>query len=130
VLCDREPVGRWVDGRAVLLGDAAHPTLQYMAQGACMAMEDGVCLADEVAAHPGRLDAALEAYRARRVLRTARVQLQSRAVGEHIFHPDGVHAQLRNAIMRAKTPVEWYETLAWLYGGYKQDAAGDSRAAA
>jgi salicylate hydroxylase len=130
VLCDREPVERWVDGRAVLLGDAAHPTLQYMAQGACMAMEDGVCLAEEVAAHPGRLDAALEAYRAQRVLRTARVQLQSRAVGEHIFHPDGVHAQLRNAIMRAKTPAEWYDTLAWLYGGYKQNAASDNRAAA
>jgi salicylate hydroxylase len=58
------------------------------------------------------------------------VQLQSRAVGEHIFHPDGVHAQLRNAIMRAKTPAEWYDTLAWLYGGYKQNAASDNRAAA
>jgi salicylate hydroxylase len=130
VLCDREPVERWVDGRAVLLGDAAHPTLQYMAQGACMAIEDGVCLADEVAAHPGNLDAALEAYRARRILRTARVQLQSRAIGEHIFHPDGVHAQLRNAIMRARTPAEWYDTLAWLYGGFQQDATSAKRAAA
>jgi salicylate hydroxylase len=117
VLCDREPVARWVDGRAVLLGDAAHPTMQYLAQGACMAMEDSVCLAEQVAAHPGRLDAALEAYRARRVLRTARVQLQSRAIGEHIYHPDGVHAALRNAIMRAKSSEDWYDTLAWLYGG-------------
>jgi salicylate hydroxylase len=117
VLCDRDPVERWVDGRAALLGDAAHPTLQYLAQGACMAMEDAVCLAEQVAAHPDSLDAALEAYRARRVLRTARVQLQSRAVGEHIYHPDGVHAQLRNAIMGAKTPAEWYDVLDWLYGG-------------
>jgi salicylate hydroxylase len=117
VLCDRDPVDRWVDGRAALLGDAAHPTLQYMAQGACMAMEDGVCLAEAVAAHPGRLDAALEAYRAKRVLRTARVQLLSRAIGEHVYHPSGVHAQLRNAIMGAKTPADWYEDLAWLYGG-------------
>jgi salicylate hydroxylase len=130
VLCDRDPVERWVDGRAVLLGDAAHPTLQYMAQGACMAIEDGVCLAEEVAAHPGNLDAALEAYRGRRVLRTARVQLQSRALGEHVFHPDGVHAQLRNAIMGARTPAEWYDTLAWLYGGFQQDATGGNRAAA
>ena len=38
VLCDREPVEKWVDGRAVLLGDAAHPMLQYFAQGACMAL--------------------------------------------------------------------------------------------
>ena len=130
VLCDRDPVEHWVDGRVALLGDAAHPTLQYFAQGACMAMEDGVCLADEVAAHPGRLDAALEAYRSRRVLRTARVQLQSRAIGDHIYHPAGAHAQLRNSIMRAKTPAEWYDILAWLYGGDKQGAASDSRVAA
>jgi salicylate hydroxylase len=117
VLCDRDPVDRWVDGRAALLGDAAHPTLQYMAQGACMAMEDGVCLADAVAAHPARLEDALEAYRAHRVLRTARVQLLSRAIGDHVFHPSGVHAQLRNAIMGAKTPADWYDELAWLYGG-------------
>ena len=94
-----------------------------------MAMEDGVSLAEEVAAHPGRVGAALEAYRAQRVLRTARVQLQSRAIGEHIYHPAGVHAQLRNAIMRAKTPAQWYDELAWLYGGDKQGAAS-ARAAA
>ena len=50
VLCDREPVEKWVDGRVVLLGDAAHPMLQYMAQGACMAMEDAVCLSHMVEA--------------------------------------------------------------------------------
>ena len=49
VLCDREPTDKWVDGRVALLGDAAHPMLQYMAQGACMAMEDAVCLADSLA---------------------------------------------------------------------------------
>jgi salicylate hydroxylase len=117
VLCDREPVARWVDGRVALLGDAAHPMLQYMAQGACMALEDAVCLADQIGAHPGRMEAALEAYRDRRVLRTARVQLMSRALGEHVYHPAGAHAALRNSIMSAKTSAEWYETLAWLYGG-------------
>ena len=49
VLCDRDPIDQWVDGRVALLGDAAHPMLQYMAQGACMAMEDAVCLADSLA---------------------------------------------------------------------------------
>ena len=44
VLCDRDPVERWIDGRVALLGDAAHPMLQYFAQGACQAMEDAVCL--------------------------------------------------------------------------------------
>ena len=116
VLCDREPTERWVDGRVTLLGDAAHPMLQYMAQGACMAMEDAVCLAHMVAEHPGNIETALKAYRDRRVLRTARVQIQSRALGDHIYHPGGPHAALRNAIMRNKTQEDWYEDLAWLYG--------------
>jgi 2-polyprenyl-6-methoxyphenol hydroxylase-like FAD-dependent oxidoreductase len=117
VLCDREPVDKWTDGRVALLGDAAHPMLQYMAQGACMAMEDAVCLAHMVEAFPDDFERALEAYRSRRVLRTTRVQLQSRAIGEHVYHPDGAHAQLRNGIMRAKTQEDWYDTLEWLYGG-------------
>ncbi len=119
VLCDRDPVSNWVDGRVALLGDAAHPMMQYMAQGACMAMEDAVALADEMAAHGGDVEPALEAYRQRRVTRTARMQLQSRAVGEHVFHPDGVHAQLRNEIMRAKSTEDWHDTLAWVYDGPK-----------
>ncbi|MCR0981979.1 3-hydroxybenzoate 6-monooxygenase [Roseomonas populi] len=116
VLCDRDPVERWVDGRVALLGDAAHPTLHYLAQGACMAMEDAVVLSQEMEAHAGAPEAALEAYRRRRVLRTARVQLQSREVGDHIYHPSGPHAALRNAIMSAKSREEWYDAIAWLYG--------------
>ena len=117
VLCDRDPVEHWVDGRVALLGDAAHPMMQYFAQGACMAMEDGVCLAEMVAAHPDRIEPALEAYRQQRVLRTARVQLQSRAISDHIYHPAGAHAQLRNAMLRAKSAEQFYDGLAWLYGG-------------
>ncbi len=117
VLCDREPVENWVDGRVALLGDAAHPMLQYMAQGACMAMEDAVCLAHMMEAHQGAIEPALKAYNAHRVLRTARVQLQSRAIGEHVYHPAGAHAALRNAIMATKTQDEWYDAVAWIYGG-------------
>jgi salicylate hydroxylase len=117
VLCDRDPVETWVDGRVALLGDAAHPMMQYFAQGACMAMEDAVCLADEMQGHAGDIGAALERYRARRVVRTARVQLQSRAIGDHIYHPAGAHAQVRNAIMASKTSQDYYDHLAWLYGG-------------
>ncbi|MGG5886478.1 3-hydroxybenzoate 6-monooxygenase [Falsiroseomonas sp. HC035] len=120
VLCDRDPIEGWVEGRVALLGDAAHPTLQYLAQGACMAMEDAVCLAQSLSAHQGEVAPALEAYRAQRVLRTARVQLQSRAVGDHIYHPAGAHAALRNAVMAAKSQDQWYDTLAWLYGGPTQ----------
>ena len=75
VLCDRDPVEHWVDGRVALLGDAAHPMLQYFAQGACMAMEDAVCLGHMLAHASRPTEAALEAYRAQRLLRTARVQL-------------------------------------------------------
>jgi 2-polyprenyl-6-methoxyphenol hydroxylase-like FAD-dependent oxidoreductase len=117
VLCDREPTDKWVDGRVALLGDSAHPMLQYMAQGACMAMEDAVCLADALASHDSDFEAGLASYRDRRVLRTAHVQLMSRAMGDHVYHPAGPHALLRNAIMGSKTQKQWYETLDWLYGG-------------
>ena len=116
VLCDREPVSNWRDGRVVLLGDAAHPMLQYFAQGACMAMEDAVCIATELSGTPD-VETAFATYQAKRSLRTARVQLQSRWIGEHIYHPAGGHAALRNAIMRSKTPTEWYDSVEWLYGG-------------
>src|SRR3954469_24806093 len=116
VLCDRDPVERWVDGRVALLGDAAHPMLQYFAQGACQAMEDAVCLSHML----GQYDdyaVALEHYRTQRFPRTARVQLLSRAIGEHIYHPSGEHARLRNAIMRSKTQEDYFGHLSWLYGG-------------
>jgi len=116
VLCDREPVGNWVKGRVALLGDAAHPTLQYMAQGACMALEDGVCLAAAMMELDGDAQAALPLYNQRRSLRTARIQIQSRMIGEHIYHPTGPHAALRNAHMRSRTPEQWYDAIAWLYG--------------
>jgi 3-hydroxybenzoate 6-monooxygenase len=118
VLCDRDPVENWVDGKVALLGDAAHPMLQYMAQGACMAMEDAVALAACLAGPGAAPEKALLAYRDRRLTRTARVQLQSRQVGEHIYHPAGAHAKLRDEIMRAKTAAQWYDALAWLYGGH------------
>jgi 2-polyprenyl-6-methoxyphenol hydroxylase-like FAD-dependent oxidoreductase len=117
VLCDRDPAERWVDGRVALLGDAAHPMLQYFAQGACQAMEDAVCLSHMLSQFPDDHAAALEAYRIKRFPRTARVQLLSRAIGEHIYHPSGEHARLRNAIMSAKTSKDYYRDLAWLYGG-------------
>ncbi len=117
VLCDRDPVLNWTDGRVTLLGDAAHPTLQYMAQGACMAMEDAVCLSHEVEAAKGDVPRAFETYRQKRVHRTARIQIQSRMIGDHIYHPDSGHAALRNAIMRSMTATDYYDSLQWLYGG-------------
>jgi salicylate hydroxylase len=120
VLCDRDPVDRWVDGRVALLGDAAHPMLQYMAQGACQAIEDAVCLADMVGDDAEPIQRQLEGYQVRRYLRTARVQLMGREMGDHVFHPAGAHAALRNAIMSAKTPNQWMDELSWLYAPVDQ----------
>lgn len=117
VLCDRDPVLNWVDGRVALLGDAAHPTLQYMAQGACMAMEDAVCVAHEVGLAGENFPMAFESYRKKRVHRTARIQIQSRLMGDHIYHPAGGHAALRNAMLRAMSEQDYYDSLQWLYGG-------------
>jgi 2-polyprenyl-6-methoxyphenol hydroxylase-like FAD-dependent oxidoreductase len=117
VLCDRDPVENWIDGRVTLLGDAAHPMLQYFAQGACMALEDAVCLSHMLGSHPDDHEAALAQYSAQRFPRTARVQMMSRAIGEHIYHPNGEHARLRNAIMSAKSSEDYYRDLGWLYGG-------------
>ena len=123
VLCDRDPVSNWVDGRVALLGDAAHPTLQYFAQGACMALEDGVCLAHMAEKHADSLETALVAYNRQRAVRTARIQIGSRLLGEYVYHPAGALAEMRNATMRAKTPEMWYDQLQWLYGGTGLTAA-------
>jgi len=116
VLCDREPVRDWSKGRVTLLGDAAHPMLQYLAQGACMATEDAVCLADQAAAQPDDLPAAFRAYVQQRYLRTARVQIMARVYGD-VYHARGPAAELRNQLLGPRTPQDAYEGIAWLYGG-------------
>jgi 2-polyprenyl-6-methoxyphenol hydroxylase-like FAD-dependent oxidoreductase len=115
VTCDRNPIERWVDGYVALLGDAAHPMLQYFAQGACMALEDAVCLAEKLNDRPDSIQGALQDYRSERLLRTARVQLQSRELGDHVYHPSGVHALLRNQIMRDMNFEKFCDSLSWLY---------------
>jgi salicylate hydroxylase len=75
---DRDPLPQWTRGRVTLLGDAAHPTMPTLAQGANMAIEDGYVLARSLVRHADDIDAALAAYVAERQPRTARVTLQSR----------------------------------------------------
>lgn len=114
---DRDPVANWIDGRVVLLGDAAHPMMQYLAQGACQALEDAVCLSHEFEACAGDINRVFANYQAKRIVRTARVQLMSRVAGEHVWHPGGPHAAVRNAILR-KMPIEdLYGRMQWLWGG-------------
>jgi 3-hydroxybenzoate 6-monooxygenase len=116
VLCDREPVKNWTQGRVTLLGDSAHPMLQYLAQGACMATEDAVVLADKVAASPDDLPAAFAAYQNERYLRTGRVQLMARVYGE-FYHARGVTAELRDMAISGRTPQQSYDGISWLYAG-------------
>src|SRR5665213_2389017 len=116
VLCDREPVKNWTKGNVTLLGDAAHPMLQYLAQGACMATEDAVILAEKVAGSPDDLPAAFHAYQQARYLRTARTQIMARVYGE-FYHARGVAAELRDMAVGGRTEQQAREGIAWLYGG-------------
>ena len=114
VMRDREPVRHWSRGRVTLLGDAAHPMLQYLAQGACMAMEDAVCLADCMAAESDSIERAFLAYQEARYLRTTRVQLTSRLYG-HVYHAEGASADLRNVFLKSRTAEQTFESMAWIY---------------
>jgi 3-hydroxybenzoate 6-monooxygenase len=89
--------------------------LQYFAQGACMALEDAIWLAEELDERKGDIAHALDRYRNARLLRTARVQLQARELGTHVYHPAGVHALLRNQLIRETSLERFCENLAWLY---------------
>jgi 3-hydroxybenzoate 6-monooxygenase len=112
---DREPIAQWSFGRTTLLGDAAHPTLQYLAQGACMAMEDAVTLGEALRACDNDLGRAFALYQRSRVARTARVVLSAREMGR-IFHAQGVERLVRNDLWRGRTPERFYDAMEWLYG--------------
>ncbi len=114
---DRDPIRRWHKGRVVLLGDAAHPTLQSLAQGACMAIEDGVCLADCVAAAGHDFEAALCRYERARTLRTARVTVESRYIWD-VYHADGISRDVYWQMMGERTEADTFQCLAWLYDGF------------
>jgi 2-polyprenyl-6-methoxyphenol hydroxylase-like FAD-dependent oxidoreductase len=116
VLCDREPVRKWSKGRVTLLGDSAHPMLQYLAQGAGMAFEDAVVLAEAVEASGDDFAAAFERYNDARYLRTARCQITARIYGA-VFHAGGVAREIRNMTLAPRTPEQAYESMRWLYEG-------------
>jgi salicylate hydroxylase len=112
---DREPIGQWTFGRATLLGDAAHPTTQYMAQGACMALEDAVTLGQALQASGHDWQRALNLYQHSRIARTARIVLSGREMGR-VYHAKGVERLVRNDLWRGRTPERFYDAVQWLYG--------------
>jgi 2-polyprenyl-6-methoxyphenol hydroxylase-like FAD-dependent oxidoreductase len=113
---DREPLAVWTRGRIALLGDAAHPMLQYLAQGACQAIEDADALARALAACPGPqlTGQALARYARTRAPHAARVQRNARTWGD-IWHVSGVGALLRDELFRRR-PADDYRYTDWLYG--------------
>ena len=117
-ISDRDPVRHWHKGRVALLGDAAHPTLQSLAQGACMAIEDAFCLAGLIHAARNDVSAAFGRYERARLLRTARVQLESRALWE-FYHAEGIAREVRNASTADWSEEHMFKCLAWLYDGFE-----------
>jgi salicylate hydroxylase len=111
---DKEPIGTWVFGRATILGDAAHPTTQYMAQGACMAMEDAVTLGEALRVTNKDWDAALALYQKNRVTRTARIVLSGREMGR-LYHAMGVERLIRNSLWKGRSQERFYDAIEWLY---------------
>ncbi len=116
-LYEAGPFPRWSHGRVTLLGDAAHPTLPFMAQGGAMALEDAVVLAEELARDgaQGNVAAALAAYEARRQTRTAAVVAAARR-NDRIFHLSGLAAAARNAAMRVLPGGRVMAGYDWIYG--------------
>jgi len=116
---DRDPISTWVHGRIALLGDAAHPPLQYMAQGAVMAIEDGWVLGQHVARLTDRIgrvdwDGALTAYEAVRPEHCRRVVTTARDWGK-LWHLDGEERVQRNAVLTPRQ-VDDYAWIDWIYG--------------
>jgi len=116
MLLHREPVDNWTQGRVTLLGDAAHFMLQYMAQGAAMAMEDAVALASAVDAAGGDFEKAFPEYQRMRLVRASRVQISANRLIGQIFHvPDGVERRVRNAMFGGRSPDSFYSALDWVF---------------
>ncbi|MDB5901036.1 MAG: salicylate hydroxylase [Ramlibacter sp.] len=112
---DKDPIATWVFGRATILGDSAHPTTQYMAQGGCMALEDAVTLGEALRVSDNDWDRALPLYQRNRVTRTARIVLSAREMGR-LFHVQGVERLVRNSLWKGRSQERYYDALEWLYG--------------
>ena len=114
---DRNPVRHWHKGRVVLLGDAAHAPLQSLAQGACMAIEDGLCLGELIHTANDDFVTAFRRFETLRVTRTARVQLESRAIWDWLLHAEGIARDVRNATVAEWDEAHIFDRLSWLYDG-------------
>ncbi|MFI5958990.1 FAD-dependent oxidoreductase [Cryptosporangium sp. NPDC051539] len=113
-IVDRDPLPTWTAGRAVLIGDAAHPMLQYLGQGACQALEDAVALAHAVGPGPGDVPVALAAYERQRIGKASRCQRSARPWGEVWHTDDQAMLGLRRRVFGGRNADD-YSELDWLY---------------
>jgi salicylate hydroxylase len=104
-LFDRDPLPEWSQRRITLLGDAAHPMLPFLGQGAAMAIEDAYVLARELARTPEDVTGALRAYEAERVPRTTMVQLAARNQADVFHHGNGA-ADLKTEWLYSYDPTQ------------------------
>ena len=110
----RPPLASYASGRVALAGDAAHPMVPFLAQGAAQAIEDAAALADALAVQAD-VATALSAYSAARVARTQRVQREALAQAR-VYHMSGPLALARDLAMRALGPEGLMRRYDWLYG--------------
>ncbi len=121
-LHDREPLAQWSVGRISLLGDACHPMVPFMAQGACQAIEDAAvlarCLDDADPSDTEQVVRALSTYELTRLPRSSDIQRRSFANATTYHYPDGPAQQKRDDQFRAisSTGGDGLDTMAWLYG--------------
>jgi 3-hydroxybenzoate 6-monooxygenase len=111
----RAPVAGWTSGPVALLGDAAHLMLQYLAQGAAMALEDAICLAAACDAREGDFAAAFLDYQNARLVRASRVQMSASLIGLVFHAADGVPRLVRNDMYKGRTAAQHYEALDWIF---------------
>jgi salicylate hydroxylase len=116
-IADRKPVRNWASGHTVLLGDAAHPTLQSYAQGAAMAIEDAFYLAEAVGPEPDDMPEKLKSYVRGRVVRTSRVQLESRQLWEVYHYEDPIAVDVRKDQFAPMRDEDYFRCLSWLWDG-------------
>ncbi len=121
-LFEMQPLQGWSKGPVTLLGDAAHPTLPFLAQGGAMAIEDAAQLVHELKKSKGNFPGAFRRYEQIRRPRITRVQKTSRTMGK-IYHMRGLARHARNARLRYGSPDRFLARYDWLYGYRAKDGA-------
>ncbi len=114
-LYDRLPIDNWTADNVTLLGDAAHPMLQFLAQGACQALEDALTLSELLSAHGSDINQVFMEYQRERTCRTARVQRSARTFGDILHTEDPTAILLRNTILKQRKSDD-FSIVDWLYG--------------